>query len=369
MRVRFERVTKRFGEQPALRDVDLEVEPGECLVLLGPSGCGKTTLLRLLAGLETVDGGRLWIGEREVTQLPPAERDVAMVFQNYALYPHLSVFENIAFPLRARRVAAAEVEPRVRKAAERLELGPLLDRRPAQLSGGQQQRVALARAIVRSPAVCLMDEPLSNLDAQLRVQTRGELKRLQQELGTTTLYVTHDQGEAMTLGRRVALLRAGVIEQVAAPLELYRRPATRFAATFVGSPSINLWPLGRGAGGRVRVLGTEMSLGEDVAALVASVGRAEAGVRPEDVAVLESPAPEAAEGRVLVVEPMGSETVLIVDCAGQRVTARTAPDRAPEAGSPVWVRPDLTRAVFFDGETGRRLAAAPSTAAAAGPAG
>jgi len=354
MRVRFERVGKRFGAQAALREIDLTVEPGECLVLLGPSGCGKTTLLRLLAGLESPDAGRLWIGAREVTALPPAQRDVAMVFQNYALYPHLSVFENIAFPLRARHVAPDEVAPRVRKAAARLELDGLLERRPAQLSGGQQQRVALARAIVRAPAVCLMDEPLSNLDAQLRVQTRGELKRLQQELGTTTLSVTHDQGEAMTLGRRVALLREGAIEQLAAPLELYRRPATRFAATFVGSPAINLWPAVVRGPGRLEVLGTELPVPPS---LTASLGTAafEVGVRPEDVTVHDAEGPGRVAASVLVVEPMGSETVLILDRDGQRVTARTAADRVADPGTRLWIAPALERAVFFDAASGRRV--------------
>jgi ABC-type sugar transport system ATPase subunit len=362
MRVRFERVSKRFGAHVALRDVDLAVEPGECLVLLGPSGCGKTTLLRLLAGLESPDDGRIWIGKREVTALAPAERDVAMVFQNYALYPHMSVFENIAFPLRARRVAPAEIEPRVRRAAARLELDGLLERRPAQLSGGQQQRVALARAIVRAPAVCLMDEPLSNLDAQLRVQTRGELKRLQQELGTTTLYVTHDQGEAMTLGRRVALLRDGAIEQLGAPLELYRRPATRFAATFVGSPAINLWPAVVRGPGHVEVLGIELALPAALAGAL-PMGPVEVGVRPEDVQVFDHEGPGRAAARVVVVEPMGSETVLILDQAGQRVTARAAADRTAEPGAPLWIAPALERAVLFDVASGRRLDGAAGAAA------
>jgi len=354
MRVRFEGVGKRFGPHAVLDGIDLEVEPGECLVLLGPSGCGKTTLLRLLAGLETADTGRLFIGEREVTHLPPAERDVAMVFQNYALYPHLTVSENVAFPLRARHLPPAEIAPRVRAAAARLELEGLLERRPAQLSGGQQQRVALARAIVRAPAVCLMDEPLSNLDAQLRVQTRGELKRLQQELGTTTLYVTHDQGEAMTLGRRVALLRAGRIEQVAPPLELYRRPRTRFAATFVGSPTINLWPVGM-VDGRLEVLGVEVAVGPEVAGALRRAARVEVGVRPEDVTTADVPGPGRVEGRVQVVEPMGSETLLILEAAGQRVRVRTAGDCAAQPGATLWLSPLLERAVFFDVETGRRL--------------
>jgi multiple sugar transport system ATP-binding protein len=228
--------------------------------------------------------------------------------------------------------------------------------------------VALARAIVRAPAVCLMDEPLSNLDAQLRVQTRGELKRLQQELGTTTLYVTHDQGEAMTLGRRVALLRDGAIEQVASPLELYRRPATRFAATFVGSPPINLWPATPAGAGRIRLLGGEHAVAPAVAAALASTSSTrtiEVGVRPEDVAVADGPGPGRSEARVVVVEPMGSETVLILECAGQRVTARAAGDRIADPGASLWIVPHLERAVFFDVESGRRLTAAAAEAAVA----
>ncbi|HEY7409466.1 MAG TPA: ABC transporter ATP-binding protein [Vicinamibacteria bacterium] len=354
MRVRFEKVGKRFGPHQALRDVDLTVEPGECMVLLGPSGCGKTTLLRLLAGLESVDEGRLWIGERLVNDVPPAERDVAMVFQNYALYPHFTVFENIAFPLRARRTAEAETAPRVREAARRLELEGLLDRKPGQLSGGQQQRVALARAIVRRPAVCLMDEPLSNLDAQLRVQTRAELKRLQQELGTTTLYVTHDQAEAMTIGKRVALLRGGVLQQVGAPLELYRRPADRFVASFLGSPAINLWPAVLEEGG-LTVLGLRVEV-EAGRLPSPGPGRAvEAGVRPEDVRVSLVPRPGVA-GRVLVTEPMGNETILTMDVAGARVVARVAAEVEASPGGTVWVSLDPRRVLLFDAAGGRLLA-------------
>jgi multiple sugar transport system ATP-binding protein len=266
--VRFEKVAKRYGGQAALHEIDIEVEPGECMVLLGPSGCGKNTLLRLLAGLETPDAGRLWIGEREVTDLPPAERDVAMVFQNY------------------------------------------------------------------------------------------KLKRLQQELGTTTLYVTHDQGEAMTLGRRVALLRAGAIEQVATPLELYRRPATRFAATFVGTPPLNLWPVtaasDAASSGRATVLGTARSVPAEIADAIACGRRVEVGVRPEDVA-LTGAGPHAVEARVLVVEPMGSETVIPLEGAGQRVTPRTSADHEPPPGSTVWIAADLAHAVFFGAENGQRI--------------
>ena len=354
--INIKNVNKEYGDGfKAVNDVSLDIADGEFMILVGPSGCGKSTLLRMIVGLEDITDGDILIGGERVNDKAPRNRNLAMVFQNYALYPHLTVFENIAFPLRARHVSPAEIDPRVRKAAARLELDPLLDRRPAQLSGGQQQRVALARAIVRAPAVCLMDEPLSNLDAQLRVQTRGELKRLQQELGTTTLYVTHDQGEAMTLGRRVALLRAGAIEQVATPLDLYRRPATRFAATFVGSPALNLWPVTPGGAGHVKMLGTELAVPEGVAAQVASAGRAEVGVRPEDVAVADEPRAGHVEGRVRIVEPMGSETVLVLEAGGERITVRTSPDRTVETGSALWVRPDLARAVFFDAQTGRRL--------------
>src|SRR6266850_1875377 len=306
MRVRFERVTKRFGAHLAADAIDLEVDAGECLVLLGPSGCGKTTLLRLIAGLERLDSGAIWIGDRRVDGLEPAERDVAMVFQNYALYPHLSVFDNIAFPLRTRRVAAAELDACVRQVAERVGLGELLARRPAQLSGGQQQRVALARAIVRHPTVYLMDEPLSNLDAQLRLQTRTELKRLHRDLGTTMIYVTHDQGEAMTLGGRVAIMQRGAIVQTGAPLALYRQPVNTFVATFLGSPPMNLLNRIEETKGGARVT---------------------IGVRPEDVDVAMSPVIGGDEARVSVVEPMGSETLVTLEYRAQRLVARVPADR------------------------------------------
>ena len=354
-RVRFEQVAKRYGETEAVRAIDLDVAPGEFLVLLGPSGCGKTTLLRLVAGLEQLDAGRIVIGEREVSGVPPAERDVAMVFQNYALYPHFTAFENVAFPLRNRDVAASEVERRVREAARRLELLDLLERRPAALSGGQQQRVALARAIVREPAVFLMDEPLSNLDAQLRVQTRAELKRLQSELGTTTIYVTHDQGEAMTLGSRVALLRAGRLEQLGPPLELYRSPGNRFVAGFLGSPAINLLVAERGSDGVLRAAGAAVELVDAKHHSLVGTGRLEVGVRPEDVEVTLAGGPGYAPARLLVAEPMGNETILTLLAGDAKVVARGPADWSSPPGSAVHFRFARGLALLFDAATGARL--------------
>jgi multiple sugar transport system ATP-binding protein len=332
MGVRFESVSKRFGAHTAVDRVDLEVAAGECLVLLGPSGCGKTTLLRLVAGLEQLDAGAIWIGDRRVDALEPSARDVAMVFQNYALYPHLTVFDNIAFPLRTRRAPAAEIDHRVREAAARAGLIDLLARRPAQLSGGQQQRVALARAIVRHPAVYLMDEPLSNLDAQLRLQTRTELKKLHRELGTTMIYVTHDQSEAMTLGGRVAIMQRGTIVQAGSPLDLYRAPVNTFVATFLGSPPMNLLkPNVDAANGRVTI-----------------------GVRPEDVDLAASSAGGGDEAQVSVVEPMGSETLVTLEYRAQRLVARVPADRSFEPGQRAFVRFAPERTLTFD-ERGARV--------------
>ena len=307
--IRFEGVSKLFGDVVAVDEMSLEAPDGEFLVLVGPSGSGKTTALRLLAGLEGVSGGELWIGDRNVTQLRPQNRDIAMVFQDYALYPQMTVERNMGFALKNRGMKRAVIKQRVRDAAERLDLGPLLSRKPSQLSGGQRQRVALGRAIVREPAVFLMDEPLSNLDASLRVQMRGEIKRLQRELGTTTVYVTHDQVEAMTMGDRIAIMRAAKLVQVGRPADVYSRPSDRFVGGFIGSPGMSFSPFSveRGADGVVLTrAGSRLPIGRIEAELPDEVIL---GVRPEDAVVWseETGLLGPLEGTISYVEDLGRE--------------------------------------------------------------
>ena len=329
--VRLEALTKRFDDgavTAAVEGVSLEISDGEFTVVVGPSGCGKTTVLRLIAGLETPSAGRVYIDGKDVTDLPPRDRDIAMVFQNYALYPHLSVRDNIGFGLRMRRVDPVEIAQRVERVSESLEISDLRDRKPAQLSGGQRQRVALARAIVREPAVFLFDEPLSNLDAQVRAQTRGELVRLHRRLGTTIIYVTHDQVEAMSMAQRVAVMHRGRIEQVAPPLEVYRAPATLFVASFLGSPTINRFP------GRILREGATLLFDGAVRLRVAAppVEFATLAVRPEH---LDLVAPSAgAAGEVSLVEPLGPETLLHVRLSGGEEATLRLPGGAPASATP-----------------------------------
>jgi multiple sugar transport system ATP-binding protein len=315
--VRLARIGKTFGAVQALRDVSLDIADGQLMVLLGPSGCGKTTLLRSVAGLETVDTGDIFIAGRRINDVPAHRRNVAMVFQSYALYPNLTVFENIAFPLRARRMAAAEVASRVQAAAERVGVQEMLARRPGQLSGGQRQRIAIARAIVREPEVFLLDEPLSNLDAQLRAHTRAEITRLQKRLGTTTVLVTHDQVEAMTMGDRITVMNQGRILQTGSPVDIYLRPANTFVAGFVGSPPMNLAPaeVASRAGRAALALGGQgegwIDLPGGSAAGLAAGEALTVGVRPEDLTLVPGGA-GFVRGRVDLVEYLGSDTHLTV---------------------------------------------------------
>jgi multiple sugar transport system ATP-binding protein len=363
MDVRYEQVAKSFGATTALHPLDLNVPDGCFLAMLGPSGCGKTTALRLLAGLETPTGGRIHIGERDVTDLAPKDRDVAMVFQSYALYPHKTVGENIAYPLRVRKVPKAERAEQAAQVARLLDIEPLLDRTPRQLSGGQRQRVALARAIVRRPHVFLMDEPLSNLDAQLRAQMRVELKRLQRELRTTTLYVTHDQVEAMTMADRIAVIRDGRLQQMGPPAEIYGRPANLFVATFCGSPPMNVLD------GEVADRTFEHAAGKVPLAGRAAPGPAKLGFRPEHAALVEAGAPGALGAEIYVVEPLGNETVVTVKVGDALVNLRAAAGFDRPIGEACGLRPEPGHLHLFDHDTGAALtgarAAEPATAGAA----
>ena len=358
-RVALTGVTKRFDGVIAVDDLTLEVDDEEFLVLLGPSGCGKSTVLRMIAGLDEPSAGTIAIGDRVVDDIDPEDRDVAMVFQSYALYPHMSVARNIAFPLRARRVAKAEQEQAVNEAARALGLEALLDRRPAQLSGGQRQRVALARAIVRRPAAFLMDEPLSNLDAKLRVQTRAELIELQRRLAITVLYVTHDQAEAMTMGSRIAVLDQGRLQQLGRPQAVYERPANLFVARFLGSPPMNTvsGPLTQEDGALAVVLpGASMPLPAGLAAALRTGSTAEVviGVRPEHLKlVADGPLP----ARVSVVESLGYEHHVVCRLDdGQMVIARVDGDeRPPPPGEAVHLATDAGRLHVFDAATGLQV--------------
>lgn len=354
--VRLERVCKKFGDVIAVNDFSLHISDHEFIVLVGPSGCGKSTTLRMVAGLEEITSGDIYIGENLVNETPPRERDIAMVFQNYALYPHMNVYENMAFGLKMRKLTKAQIDLRVKEAAAILELDKLLHRRPKELSGGQRQRVALGRAMVREPAVFLMDEPLSNLDAKLRVQMRLEIIKLHQRVNTTTIYVTHDQIEAMTMGDRIVVMNNGFIQQVGTPDDIYNRPANVFVAGFIGSPAMNFLP-----GELTRESETNYVLGADQAYLIpvpqdknlASAGRdVIVGVRPEDIVLADTcvtPGAPVITAQVEVVESMGSENYCYMKVGNRSITARFAPEHKLSVGAHVRLALKPDRIHLFDG--------------------
>jgi sn-glycerol 3-phosphate transport system ATP-binding protein len=350
-KVELRNVSKSYGANAVIHGVDVAVADGEFIVIVGPSGCGKSTLLRMVAGLEEVTAGEILIGDRLVNKLEPKDRDIAMVFQNYALYPHMSVFDNMAYGLRIRGLAKTDVAERVNRAAEILELGPLLPRKPRALSGGQRQRVAMGRAIVREPAVFLFDEPLSNLDAKLRVQMRFEIQKLHRRLSTTSLYVTHDQVEAMTLAQRMIVMNAGRAEQIGTPMEVYENPETLFVAGFIGSPAMNILP------GRAEADGCiALDRGGRARSRVAlDAGRAVAvGIRPEQLAPC-APADAFVSGRVEMVEQLGADTLVHVAHGAEHVVARVPQSMHPAVDSILPLAADPARVYIFDGATGARI--------------
>jgi multiple sugar transport system ATP-binding protein len=340
---------KSYGQVEVIHGVDVDIADGEFVVLVGPSGCGKSTLLRMIAGLEDITGGTISIGSRVVNNLPPKERDIAMVFQSYALYPHMTVADNMGFALKLRRVDKATIAERVKTAAEILGLTPYLDRFPRQLSGGQRQRVAMGRAIVRDPQVFLFDEPLSNLDAKLRVQMRTEIKELHQRLKTTTVFVTHDQVEAMTMADKIVVMHDGIVEQVGAPLELYDSPKNLFVATFIGSPGMNLIKGTANSDGRVDVGASKLSLAGNHT--VTDGQPVVYGIRPEHLEIAD----EGLPATVAVVEPTGSETQVFLRLGESEIVAVFRERHKFEPGQTVHLRPRAEHAHLFDGASGIRV--------------
>ena len=357
MRVVLEQLTKKFADVAAVQELDLEMRSGEFVALLGPSGCGKTTTLLMIAGIYRPTSGTIVFGDRRVDHLHPKDRGIGMVFQSYALYPHMTVAENIGFPLELRRaIGKPERDQRVREAAGRVEIDDLLDRRPSQLSGGQQQRVALARALVKRPDILLLDEPLSNLDARLRHDMRGEIKRLQKEIGITSIFVTHDQLEALTMADRVAVMRNGRLQAYATPDELYARPRNRFVAEFIGTPPMNFFPAELGSRNGSVVARAE---GIEVELTRAQLPRGEArqatmGVRPEHLSIV-SPADGNVTGEVYVVEPMGREQIVDVQVGERRLRVIAPPGFTGRIGDRVGLRVAAERLHFFDPTSGERL--------------
>jgi multiple sugar transport system ATP-binding protein len=350
--VELRKLVKRYGTLEVVHGIDLSIGDGEFIVLVGPSGCGKSTTLRMLAGLEDVSDGEILIGARKVNEIEPRDRDIAMVFQDYALYPHMSVYDNMAFSLLYRKMPRKQIDARVREAAEILGLTPYLTRRPKQLSGGQRQRVAMGRAIVRKPQVFLFDEPLSNLDAKLRGTMRVEMKKLHQHLGVTTVFVTHDQIEAMTLADRVVVMNGGRIEQIGTPDEVYHSPASLFVASFIGAPTMNLLPA-RFEKPNILRLGETQTI--QLQRTVRDGDKVTFGIRPEDVDIASGELPPGwveLPATVEVVEPLGSDTLVFTSVFGASMTARLRPQNRPTPGSQIKLRINPDRAHIFDAETG-----------------
>ena len=346
--VTFDRIQKSFGAVRVLEELNLAVEPGEFLVLLGASGSGKTTALRILSGLETATSGRVLIGDREVTNILPKYRDISMVFQSYALYPHKTVAENIGFPLKVRKVPSAEAEAQIKDAAAQVQLDTLLHRYPRELSGGQRQRVALARAIVRRPSVFLMDEPLSNLDAKLRGHMRAELKHMQQSFGITTIYVTHDQIEAMTLAHRVAILEKGVLQQLATPAEIYNNPANLFVAQFIGSPPMNIMQ-GELTGGHFVARGAKIP-----SPVKGKIENAILGVRPEDCSIV-APSKGHISGEIYTNELIGDHTLVTVKSGTDLIAVKAAKDYTGKSGERVGIGFEASHTYIFNAADGSRV--------------